>query len=85
MPDAYVVMNNDRPIAATTDLDTAKTAATLADGKYLSKPRDYRWDEYADLWQLMFRSATTGRWNKAYVSVHRVEALPAPAPPAGAI
>ncbi|MFD4397237.1 hypothetical protein [Kitasatospora sp. NPDC058478] len=68
---AYVVMSGDRPITVTTTLEAAQHAATEHDSRHLPDPREYRWDERADQWELMFLGRS-GRWNKVYTAVHRV-------------
>lgn len=72
---AYVVMNGDRPVAAATDLAVAQAHALTAATRYQPEPLpEHRWDERLDVWELMVKGRT-GRWSKAYHSVHAIPAI----------
>ncbi|WP_035838927.1 hypothetical protein [Kitasatospora azatica] len=73
----YVLLRGTAPIAARTSLADAQKATEDAHSRYMDHPTDYRWDEETRgphdgcVWQLRVKGLT-GRWAKAYRSVHEV-------------
>ncbi|MFG3228146.1 hypothetical protein ACGF07_25640 [Kitasatospora sp. NPDC048194] len=76
MATVYVVANSEGPHSAHMSLALAQAEAESDERRIRQHPADYRWDQETSalglrVWELRVKGLT-GRWAKAYRSIHEL-------------